>query len=154
MGYYANGSGSLHLTKEVPDDILDMADQIFEEVYVDNDDLELSYGYQKYHSDDLNDFMNAIILYADRGSIYFSGEDDSQWKFTVKNGSWEEISGRTVYDDERPVKENDVPEFVGQLIDQVQDTLDDIGNKCLISGEHYDLLKDRFISTLKNWKVI
>lgn len=165
MGYYAVGSGDIILKEDTPENVLneiiDFARDIFSNV-----NYSKEYGLDvfvddKYHEDDMYEFFAKIKDYTEKGQIHYSGEDDCQWKFVFADGDWKEIGSRTVYDDEPAIclSENDKGEFLGQLIDQIQDVLDDQENRgwphgALIIGEFYDDLKDKLESVLKGWKIL
>lgn len=105
MGYYANGGGQVMLRKDelgtpvkLPDDLLKMLGEDFSEV-ADSPDggLWLTHEYNKYHSDDVEQSMEALASYVTSGDVEFAGEDDCHWRFHFENGEVEEQSGEITY---------------------------------------------------------
>ena len=160
MGYYAVGSGDIKLKEPLPEEIIKLAEVAFEVNFYNDKMLEVSND-DKYYEDEVYDFLNAVTPYTEEGTIYYSGEDDTQWKFEFIDGEWKEIGSRTVFDDQPALELSpaDTEEFYGQLIDEIQDELESQEEKgwphgSLIEGEFYDELKTRLESVLKRWKVL
>ena len=56
-------------------------------------------GYGLYIENSVYDFLNKISKFTESGEIYYSGEDESYWRFMFRNGSWHEDSGNITYQD-------------------------------------------------------
>lgn len=160
MGYYAVGSGDIELTGQLPEEVIKLAEIPYQIHFYKENMLEVTAD-DKYYEDEVYDFLNAVTPYTKQGTIYYSGEDDTQWKFEFKDGEWKEIGSRVVYDD-RPALELsmvETQEFYGQLIDEIQDEIEkqeQLGwpHGALIEGDFYDNLKTRLQSVLQRWHVL
>ena len=105
MGYYADGYGSVKAKdKAAFDNIVDMLDKSdrvpFDYgLYEDNLEIDLSDS-EKYHEEDVLDFLDSIIEFINEGEIEYTGEDSCHWKFVfdTKSSRWYERSGRVIYD--------------------------------------------------------
>ena len=155
MSYCATCEGDFRLKEDLPEDVLDFAEDIFDSVEVVGKNLYL-YNYGNYHDYDVEELLNKITKYIECGDLYFSGEDNCFWKFSVKDNEWHEYGGEVVYEDQPKLSlsESDRSEFLGQIIDQVQDALEKQGWNISITGMPYAELKTAIQDTLKNWNVL
>lgn len=96
MGYYASATGNLSLRESVEDDekLAEKAKALVDEISRGTDinfdkyngEYDVS-GHDKYHEED----WNALAEYFD-GEISFIGEDDTRWKFILKDGKASEVT--------------------------------------------------------------
>lgn len=156
MSYIATCNGNFRIKEgKLNDELFDKVEPFFDSVEKFGSDIEVFYN-GNYHEDNFCQFMNEMAEAAESGTLYCAGEDDSYWKFVVKDGNWKEYSGSIVYDDEPLMKFSNFgrEEFLGQLIDQFQDILDEENKKLIIQGKMYADLKEKLLSTLKHWNII
>ena len=123
MGYYAYGSGVISVRSDFPDDALaDCINNTFSdsdydrerhELYLSNDD--------KYYHDEVMDCLRAIAPYATGGEIEFHGEDETFWRFVIKDGKVREDYGRIVYDGDPAVylSKNDQQFMIYEIVNSV-----------------------------------
>lgn len=91
MGYCASGDGRIYLNRNLAevekDRIGEIFDESFNEVYAEEDVIDLVKYYDKYHDDEtmttlkffLDEFRNDVV----GGSIEFIGEDNANWRFSL-----------------------------------------------------------------------
>lgn len=152
MGYYANYSGGIYLTK-CPEEAEHLGKDTFENFEVDADGsvVCMSFGgYEKYYEDTVYEFLDLIKPYTLRGSIEYKGEDDAMWRFVYKDDGWEEQSGRIMYEDE-PIAEELKPEFLGQIVDIFDDEIDP--EKPTFTGKRYDAIVEKLQTLMKGWRI-
>jgi hypothetical protein len=65
----------------------------------DNGDVLVEYFDGEKLGDDA-DIWQALAPHLDDTVVYCKGEDRSYWKWVIKNGSFSEVNGRIVYDDD------------------------------------------------------
>lgn len=174
MGYCAYGGGFVNLKNgvNIPEEILDSLENVFDHVDLNDSFIELSTDYEKYYEDGLYEVLELLTPFIDGGELTYTGEDDYHWKIAFNNGRWNEYPGKIVYDDEPQstsvVSETDRFEFIGQFIDIFEDFLDeknviipnperdenDEENQANIYGSDYDRLSNTIEETLRRWGVV
>lgn len=97
--------------------------------------------------------LDELKPYISEGLIEYTGEEDTHWHFSFKDGEWTESNGRIIYDDEPFIQKTETEEFIGQLIDQVEDIIAS-SDTVVFKGNKFDELKKKFAEVLSNWKVI
>ena len=152
MGYYAYGAGEVTLIKELPEQVLKDVKDIYSYTERYKDTLFFSID-SNYHEDDVVGLLDELKPYISEGLVEYTGEEDTHWRFSFKDGEWTEFNGRTVYDDEPFIQKTETEEFIGQLIDQVEDIIAS-SNTVVFKGNKFDELKKKFTEVLSNWKVI
>ena len=151
MSYYATIAGDIVVRENNFNEVFEKAERIFPCVEDFRDGIEVT-GYDIYGEEEIQDFLNEIAPYTESGEIFFTGEDDTKWKFKFTGNKWEEFNSKYVYEDEPFIESPvDKEELVGQLIDQIQDNMQ-IG--FTIEGMLYDTLKAKITETLHNWSVV
>lgn len=153
MGYYASWIGSIKM-KEAPEKstISDLK-YIFDDVYYDSKKkvIELS-GHDKYREEDVCVALNLIREITESGEIDYTGEDDSHWRIYFKDGEWEDESGAVYYDSEIHLAQDDKDEFLGRIIDVIQDCLDNKKGE-IIEGDWYNQIVKELEAIMRAWKV-
>ena len=151
MSYYATLGGGIVVEENNFNEVLEKAEKIFPCAEKWKDKIEVS-GYDNYHEEEIQDFLNEIAPYTESGEIFFTGEDDTRWKFKFTGSNWEEFNSKCVYEGEPFIESSsDKGELVGQLIDQIQDNLHPTYT---IDGELYETLKSKITETLHNWSIL
>ena len=163
MSYYAYGNGTIQLSQDLPDDLLNVLDAYGAKIYDDNELSICCDG--NYHENEIIELLEKIKPYASSGEVNFNGESDDFWRFILKDGEWLEQNGHISYS---PVFEFDNPakaELIGQLIDQVEDSLCENINELktrmnagpdepLIEGKLYKEMASKFCKTLTKWNLL
>ena len=108
--------------------------------------------YSKYYEDDTYEVLDKIAPLVESGEIEYSGEDESHWRFIFKDGTWNEEYGYIHYESELTKAEEDKEEFLGRIIDVMQDCLDDPKGKT-IEGDWYDKIHSELEFIMKAWEV-
>ncbi len=151
MSYYATLGGDIVVKENNFNEVFERADKIFPYAGKWKDGIEVS-GYDNYHEEEIKDFLDEIAPYTESGEIFFTGEDDTRWKFKFTGNRWEEFNSKCVYEGEPFIESpRDKAELVGQLIDQIQDNMQ---LDFIIDGELYDTLKSKITETLHNWSIL
>lgn len=163
MSYRAYGNGTIQLSQDLPYDLCDDLEVYEAEIHDDNELSICCDG--NYHEDEIIEFLEKIKPYASSGEINFEGESGDFWRFILKDGEWLEQNGHISYS---LVSELDNPakaEFIGQLIDQVEDALCENMNELktrmnagpdepLIEGKLYADISARLCKTLSKWNLL
>ena len=99
MGYYANGDGWATVKKDI--DILAFKELL--DCKSKQDDIRwdicdrtlIFFDSEKYHEENVEDFLEAIKDFITEGQITYTGEDNSNWRFVfnAEKNEWEEESG-------------------------------------------------------------
>lgn len=153
MGYYATWGGVLGMKEAPPKTAMRDLNNVFEDAYYDSKKKTLElYGHEKYHEDDVYNALNEIKDIVESGEIEFTGEDDSHWRIYKEDDEWREESGAVYYESEINTAQNDKDEFIGRIIDIIQDSIDNPKGDT-IKGEWYDEIADEITSIMKTWKV-
>ena len=152
MGYYAYGAGNVTLIKELPESILKNIEYVYGYVERYKDTLSFTID-SNYHEVEVIAVLDELKPYISEGLVEYSGEDDTHWRFSFKNGEWVESDGRIIYDDEPFIQAKDAEEFIGQLIDQAEDVIVS-RDKTYFKENRYDRIKQKFAEVLSNWNVI
>lgn len=102
MGYSAAGNGIIILKNNDINSITPEMEELLRNAFSDSEvspdhGLWLTYKYDKYDEDTVMLCLEAIALVTESGSVEFTGEDDSFWRFVFQNGKWIEQSGEIVY---------------------------------------------------------
>ena len=100
MGDYATAQGSVKLKERK--DYAKVADELrpYYEIN-DYDFTNICFGnYGKYYEDEVEAILNAILPHISEGEVEYVGDDNTYWRFILKNGEWVEQNGHIVYDDE------------------------------------------------------
>lgn len=151
MSYYATVGGDIAVGENNFNEVFEKAERIFPYAGRFRDGIEVT-GYDTYCEEEIQDFLDEIAPCTESGEIFFTGEDDSKWKFKFTGNKWEEFNSKCIYEDEPFIESPaDKAELVGQLIDQIQDNMQ-IG--FTIEGTLYDTLKAKITETLHNWNVV
>ncbi len=109
MGYCASGSGSANLKKGVDiekleADLLRKGNNLDFDFFasIDGEEWFISFwGSEKYHEDEVLNFLEALSPSVENGVIEYLGEDGCAWRFIQdQTGSWREENGRVVYADD------------------------------------------------------
>lgn len=174
MGYYASSSGDIvfarTLTEAEVKDVEDILKYWFEDLYWNSNDtgkrLVSVSCYGKYSDECLTDLMK-IKAPIKEGDVYFTGEDSAVWKYVYSSeNGWQEISSRTIYEDEPFINKYDRAEFVGSIIDIFEDFLERKGidipnedkdqseNPAIIYGMDYGELQSAIESMMQHWGVL
>ena len=117
MGYCATGYGEIKLKECDFEKLVDEANEVLKigctsieelmlfigfEYYVDENEegtiFELSFD-GRYRNCEMEEFTKVLAKYTD-GYIEFNGEDNTHWKFVMKNGVVEEMPGSVYYLDD------------------------------------------------------
>jgi len=99
MGYYATASGEVTLKPDVdPDVVMDLLDYLYGELFQNDNCIEF-YTSDKYHEDDVIKTLDSLLPYITEGEVCYDGEDDTHWRFILRDGNWIEQNGHIVYDD-------------------------------------------------------
>ena len=152
MGYYAYGAGEVTLIKELPEQVLKDIEYVYGYAGRYKDTLSFSID-SNYHENDVTELLDELKPYISKGLVEYTGEDATHWRFSFKDGEWTEYDGRIIYDDEPFIQKTETEEFIGQLIDQVEDIIAS-SNTVIFKGNKFDELKKKFAEVLSNWKVI
>ena len=153
MGYYASGSGTIKVKEEPAENTIKIINNAFENVDYYEKEKEINIcGYEKYYEESVYDAIEAIRPITISGNIEFKGEDDCIWRFYFKDGNWIEESGEIYYESDLPTVKTDKEEFLGSIIDVIQDQIDNPKGE-IITGEWYDDIYDKLKSIMEAWKV-
>lgn len=151
MGYYATWGGQIKFKDKPSKDIIEKINDCF--VCYDQNENTLSVGdYSKYYEDAAYEVLDKIAPLVESGEIEYSGEDESHWRFIFKDGTWNEEYGYIHYESELTKAEEDKEEFLGRIIDVMQDCFDDQKGKT-IEGDWYDKIHSELESIMKAWEV-
>lgn len=122
MGYYATGSGSIELKKNVD---LEKVKAAMEEIDysfscnifsgVDSFVLDIQ-QYEKYYEEDYNDFLKAVTPYVKDGCIEFCGEDGCLWRFVFIDGKFIEENAEIVWPSEKKESPSNEPHTRGYML--------------------------------------
>lgn len=109
MSYRAYCNGRIGFDGPMTDKVEKELEHIFPvgygyEYYWDSDNVksEIYFMYNgNYHEDDVIGILDDIskLITITLGECYFSGEDDTFWRFIFRNGMWVEQNGTIVYED-------------------------------------------------------
>jgi hypothetical protein len=121
---------------------------LFENFESDSDSIDFG-GNDKYHEDDVLEYLYRIKPYTIDGEIDYFGEDDAMWRFKFIDGKWEYQDGSVVY--EELINEKLRPEFIGQIIDIFDDETDK--ENPVFTGEKYDRVTEKLNQLMKAWRV-
>ena len=153
MGYYASSSGTIKVKEEPAEDTMKIIKNAFENVDYYEKEKEVDVcGYEKYYEESVYDALEAIKPITISGDIEFKGDDDYFWRFYFKDGNWIEESGKIYYESDLPTVKTDKEEFLGSIIDVIQDQIDNPKGE-IITGEWYDAVYDELKSIMEAWKV-
>ena len=178
MKIHSQWHGMLQL-KEMPSEALQiemrevLGDFIVSNAVSDNPDEKLINisGIGVYQSVRMEAMLKQLEPITTSGKINFSNsENDFYWQWKFENGHFTERVGKIVYSRKDAarffpaVQQDDIPEFVGEIIDIFEDFLeekgikiqndekdDDDNNSAIIYGSDYGLLQDQLEETYRNW---
>ena len=172
MGYYAHGNGTAKVREgiTIPASVLAMLGREFSEVKDTPDgNLILEFEYGRYHEEDVAEVLRTLAHFAD-GTVEFTGDDESHWRFVFDGGKIQYEAGRIVYE---PVemwnRQSHRAEMIGCIIDSFEDWLTDKGitaedipnddrdgddDAALIYGCDYAELEDAVKDTLVKWGLL
>lgn len=151
MGYYATWGGQIKFKEKPSEKIINKVNDCF--VCYQKDDKVLHVGdYSKYYEEDATGTLTEIAPLVESGEIEYSGEDDNHWRFIFKDGTWDEEYGSVYYESEMSTAQEDKEEFLGRIIDVMQDALDHPKGET-IDGKWYDDIKKELESIMRAWKV-
>lgn len=154
MGYYATWGGMIKFKVKPSKEIITELKHIFNETYYDSDRRYFDFGGEdKYDEEKFSAILEKINPITERGEIEFTGEDNSHWRWIFKDGLWKDESGYVYYDSEINEARENREEFIGRIIDLVQDCIDDPKGET-ICGEWYDEIYDELYAIMKAWKVL
>ena len=154
MGYYASYEGHMRFNKTPDDNVLNILTDCFGNHDYDADGLGISvYGDDKYYEDYILEKLHQLEPMLASGEIAYHGEDDTYWRFILKNGAWKEESGTIYYASETPsrIAIKDIPEFLGQIIDIFDDALNK--KKPVFQTEKYSEVEKGLNYLMKRWNV-
>lgn len=109
MGYYASGYGSVTAKDKSSADaitkLLEDSEQFLfsgwpNSLYDQPLVITIQQDDDKYHEDEVYDFLHSIEDYITEGLIEYTGEDDYHWAFKFKPDirEWRELSGEIIYE--------------------------------------------------------
>lgn len=107
MSYYAKHEGFIQLDEEIEKEKgKELANILAEElgsVEFECDQtgcwLEIYPDNTSYRSADIEAALAKIAPYTVFGDVFFTGEDNTLWKYEFVDGEWKELSGTTYYED-------------------------------------------------------
>lgn len=172
MGYYATGGGCITLkqfcTKKQSDDAVDTLSYDFG--YIDSSGCNLYLNFDGKYYEGILEGLNKAAEQAPFlcGEIEFIGEDGSHWRYTFnqETNSFIEEFGSVVWDGEAPLKWEEAPAFVGEIIDAFEDFLEDKGidiqnpekeqseSPAILYGMDYGILQSAIEEILINWSLL
>lgn len=153
MGYYAGYSGVINCKERLPEEIFNEFSEYFENVYYNENTKELTMdGFDKYYPDSVKEILCKIAPYCESICVDYNGEDNSYWRFVLEHGELTEDNGLVFYESDLSYANQNRDEFLGQIIDVIQDCLDNPEGKT-IEGVWYDKIHDELESIMKSWKV-
>lgn len=151
MGYYATWDGYIKTTKVPSEEVLNEIDNCFGDYSFEDKKCISVYGTAKYYEEDVLGCLESIESITEEGEIQFTGEDTTHWRWIFKDGAWKEESGNVYFDsDVFDMSQKD--EFLGRIIDVIQDCIDNPQGD-IIKGDWYDKISDELDSIMKAWKV-
>ena len=149
MGYCASWDGTIKFKQDITNEIIEECEYVFNELHYEPAEKTLTlYGNGKYHSDEVIYFLDAIKNITESGEVKFCGDDGAHWRFIFRENKWIEESGDVYYDSFVVDKD----EFIGQIIDIIQDCLDEKRGET-IEGEWYDEVAEKLKNIMKAWDV-
>ena len=106
MGYYASGNGDATLKEGVSGKLAKLLDDSRQKIDHDiewdfsNDRIDFWQSDSHWHEEDLFDFLNMLSPFITEGSMYFNGEDNSNWRyvFNSETNEWDENDGEVIFD--------------------------------------------------------
>ena len=153
MSYWANYSGTIKCKDSILPEIIDLFSEYFENAYYDNKDNEFDIdGYTRYYGEDVSKALEIINPYCISGDINFHGDDGEHWRFIYKDGEWRKEEGLIFYESDLPQPAGNKEEFLGCIIDVIQDCLDNPEGK-RIEGQWHDKVSDELSAIMEHWKV-
>lgn len=205
MGYWACGYGEAKLKSGVNEDDLKKTissykyccESLFDvyEVTISNGELCFADNNDHWHEEDLMEFFEIIAPYIESCKAWYNGEEDCHWiyRFNVDTEKFECINGEIYYGDTFEyasdsdlrtaiekrncgfIQENDRLEFIGEIIDGIEDFLAAKGiafpetkqlmleagmleeeasaNDVVLYGENYDAISSVIEDVCKAWNV-
>ena len=152
MGYYADYDGYIKFKNVPSDEDLDKLRYAFGECYRSEETMFAVYGHEKYYEETIIDYLDRINELTEYGEIEYYGEDNCHWRFVFTDGEWIEEQGFVYYESELNKAKDDKEEFLGRIIDVMQDCLDNPKGET-IEGTWYDNVKKELESIMYAWKV-
>ena len=161
MGYYASYDGHIRFKEKPSDETIKVICDFFGDHDYDVDGLGISvYGDDKYYADCIEEGLSKLEPYVKNGEIKYHGEDECFWRFIFKDGKWTEENGKIYYESDTPskVEKEDVPEFLGQIVDIFEEELEkyDIPKNIedpIISGTLYDNITSKLNLMMNRWSI-
>ena len=114
MGYCANGSGDAIIKENVNRKELrvlldEIIDRCCSDMEYDLDDTDMRIYFWEndthWHEEDTMEFFDALIPYITEGCAEYTGEEDCNWRYVLKDGKWIEQNGTIYYTIEDMIKE-------------------------------------------------
>ena len=142
MGYYARYSGYVIFKEKPSEELFSQIDCYFEDVYFNENELRLDVsGNDKYYSENIEEILNNLEPITKSGEINYMGEDDCVWRFIFKDNEWRDENGTILYDSEINLANTDRKEFLGRIIDIMQDYC--------VDNRQGDIIKDRWYDEIE-----
>jgi hypothetical protein len=114
MGYCANGSGDAIIKENVNRKELrvlldEIIDRYCSDMEYDLNDTDMRIYFWEndthWHEEDTMEFFDALIPYITEGCAEYTGEEDCNWRYVLKDGKWIEQNGTIYYTIEDMIKE-------------------------------------------------
>lgn len=154
MGYCASWSGYITFTQS-PDEetVLELNDKLNINDYDEETKCLSVCDDNKYYDDIIKSALELAKPITKCGEIEFTGEDEDHWRFIFKDGDWVEEHGNIYYESDIAHANINRDEFIGNIIDIMQDyVVDDIKGD-VICGEWYDIIAKKLDELMRSWKV-
>ena len=151
MGYSASWGGYIRFKEEPSNEIEKKIDKELNVYYKENNTINVGND-GKYHDDEVFSLLNEIKDLVEDGMIEYNGEDHANWRIYFKNGNWLEETGYVYYESEIDTAQNDQQEFIGSIIDIIQDCIDNPHGE-VINGDWYDKVSGKLNDLMYEWKV-
>lgn len=121
MSYMAKCSGTIVLKDGVDANEIDKSlEGLFDDTYPNGKNIEVYAYMDNYQEEQYYTLYEKISPFVKEANIEFVGEDNSFWKHECKNGIWNELSGKIVYNNHNPMH------IAGINNDKKEDEIDDI----------------------------
>lgn len=157
MGYYATGGGSIELKKacNIPEEVIEQCGDAFSYYRYDpNKRIIDIQSDDKYYEADVEECLQEIAPYTENGEIYYTGEDNLQWRFVFRNGHFDEDCGHITFDGDPALDmdEEAISAMLREIVSAVLDVAESIYHTeysyiCRTSAEEKvrEILKSRYI---------